>query len=31
MVNEQLASVIQAQGAGDLNKLLHSGDTWVVD
>lgn len=31
MVNEQLASVIQAQGAGDLEKLLHSGDTWVVD
>jgi 2-oxoglutarate ferredoxin oxidoreductase subunit beta len=31
MVNDQLASVIQAQGAGDLEKLLHSGDTWVVD
>ena len=31
MVNEQLASVTQAQGAGDLEKLLHSGDTWVVD
>ncbi|MDP1850893.1 MAG: 2-oxoacid:ferredoxin oxidoreductase subunit beta [Candidatus Planktophila sp.] len=31
MVNDQLASVIQAQGAGDLDKLLHSGDTWVVD
>lgn len=31
MVNEQLASVIQAQGAGELEKLLHSGDTWVVD
>ena len=31
MVNEQLASVIQAQGAGVLEKLLHSGDTWVVD
>ena len=30
MVNDQLASVIQAQGAGDLEKLLHSGDTWVV-
>jgi len=31
MVNDQLNSVIAAQGAGDLNKLLHSGDTWVVD
>ena len=31
MVNDQLTSVIQAQGAGDLGKLLHSGDTWVVD
>jgi 2-oxoglutarate ferredoxin oxidoreductase subunit beta len=31
MVNDQLSSVIAAQGAGDLNKLLHSGDTWVVD
>ncbi len=31
MVNEQLVSVIQAQGAGDLEKLLHSGDTWSVD
>lgn len=31
MVNDQLASVIQAQGAGDLEKLLHSGDTWSVD
>ena len=31
MVNDQLASVIQAQGAGDLERLLHSGDTWIVD
>ncbi|MBF8252349.1 MAG: 2-oxoacid:ferredoxin oxidoreductase subunit beta [Actinobacteria bacterium] len=31
MVNDQLASVITAQGAGDLEKLLHSGDTWVVN
>lgn len=31
MVNEQLESVIAAQGAGDLEKLLHSGDTWVVN
>ena len=31
MVNEQLASVIEAQGAGDLDKLLHSGDTWSVE
>ena len=30
MVNEQLASVTQAQGVGDLEELLHSGDTWVV-
>lgn len=30
MVNDQLTSVIAAQGAGDLEKLLHSGDTWVV-
>ena len=30
MVNDQLASVIAAQGAGDLEELLHSGDTWVV-
>lgn len=31
MVNDQLKSVIDSAGAGDLEKLLNSGDTWVVD
>lgn len=31
MVNNQLSEVIASQGAGDLEKLLNSGDTWVVN
>ena len=30
MVNNQVADIIAAQGAGDLNSLLTSGDTWDV-
>jgi 2-oxoglutarate/2-oxoacid ferredoxin oxidoreductase subunit beta len=29
-VNEQVESAIAARGAGDLNKLFNSGDTWEV-
>ncbi|MEI8066777.1 MAG: 2-oxoacid:ferredoxin oxidoreductase subunit beta [Actinomycetes bacterium] len=31
MVHNQLDEIIKAQGAGDLEKLLHGGDTWVVN
>jgi 2-oxoglutarate ferredoxin oxidoreductase subunit beta len=31
MVNDQLSSIIASQGEGDLEKLLNSGDTWIVD
>ncbi len=31
MVHTQLEEIIKAQGAGDLEKLLHGGDTWVVN
>ncbi|HTQ98051.1 MAG TPA: 2-oxoacid:ferredoxin oxidoreductase subunit beta [Candidatus Acidoferrum sp.] len=30
VINEQVQSVIQKKGAGDLNKLLRAGDTWEV-
>lgn len=30
MVNNQVSEIIAAQGAGDLNELLTSGDTWDV-
>ncbi len=30
MVNNQVSEIIAAQGAGDLNTLLTSGDTWDV-
>lgn len=30
LVNTQISEIIASQGAGDLNKLLTSGDTWVV-
>ena len=30
-VNEQVQSAIETQGAGDLETLFHSGDTWVVE
>lgn len=29
-VNDQVEAAIAARGAGDLNKLFNSGDTWVV-
>jgi 2-oxoglutarate ferredoxin oxidoreductase subunit beta len=29
-LNAQVAEAIQAEGPGDLDKLLRSGDTWVV-
>ncbi|TRZ86354.1 MAG: 2-oxoacid:ferredoxin oxidoreductase subunit beta [Streptomycetaceae bacterium] len=31
MVNNQVSDIIKAQGAGDLNTLLTSGDTWDVE
>ncbi len=31
MVHNQLDEIIKSQGAGDLEKLLHGGDTWVVN
>lgn len=31
MVHHQLDEIIKSQGAGDLEKLLHGGDTWVVN
>ena len=31
LVHEQLDAVIAKDGPGDLEKLLNSGDTWVVD
>jgi 2-oxoglutarate ferredoxin oxidoreductase subunit beta len=30
-LNDQVAEAIQTQGPGDLDKLFHSGDTWVVE
>jgi len=30
MVNDQLKEIIKTQGAGNLTKLLNSGDTWEV-
>ena len=30
VINEQVQSVIQKKGAGELNKLLRAGDTWEV-
>ncbi|MDP1720559.1 MAG: 2-oxoacid:ferredoxin oxidoreductase subunit beta [Candidatus Nanopelagicaceae bacterium] len=31
LVNNQISEIIAKQGAGDLNSLLTSGDTWVVE
>lgn len=31
MMQKQLEEVTAKQGKGDLDKLLHSGDTWVVE
>jgi 2-oxoglutarate ferredoxin oxidoreductase subunit beta len=30
VVNDQIKDIIAKKGAGDLNKLLHMGDTWEV-
>ena len=30
VMNQQIKDVITKRGAGDLNKLLHAGDTWEV-
>ena len=30
-LNDQVAEAIRDQGPGDLDKLFHSGDTWVVE
>jgi hypothetical protein len=29
-MNQQIKDVIAKRGAGDLNNLLHAGDTWEV-
>jgi hypothetical protein len=29
-MSKQIQDVIAKRGAGDLSKLLHSGDTWEV-
>jgi 2-oxoglutarate ferredoxin oxidoreductase subunit beta len=31
MLEEQVKSATERQGGGDLEALLHSGETWVVD
>ena len=31
MLEDQVASAVERRGAGDLEALLHSGDTWTVD
>ena len=31
LVNEQVSQIIDKNGAGDLNSLLTSGDTWMVE
>ena len=31
MLNGQIAAAIAKRGAGDIEKLIHSGDTWVVE
>jgi 2-oxoglutarate ferredoxin oxidoreductase subunit beta len=31
LMDKQIASATERMGAGDLEKLLHSGDTWVVN
>ena len=30
-INEQIDNAVTDRGEGDLSKLLHSGDTWIVD
>jgi hypothetical protein len=30
VMNQQINDVIAKRGAGDLNKILHAGDTWEV-
>jgi hypothetical protein len=30
VMNQQIKDVITKRGIGDLNKLLHAGDTWEV-
>ncbi|HET9533521.1 MAG TPA: 2-oxoacid:ferredoxin oxidoreductase subunit beta [Blastocatellia bacterium] len=31
LLEEQIDAAIEKMGTGDLEKLLHSGDTWVID
>jgi hypothetical protein len=31
MLKEQVEAAIEKMGPGSLEKLLHSGDTWVID
>jgi 2-oxoglutarate ferredoxin oxidoreductase subunit beta len=31
MLNDQLAQATTARGAGDLKKLLNTGETWTVE
>ena len=30
LMDEQLASAVTEQGEGDLEQLLHAGDTWTI-
>jgi hypothetical protein len=30
VMNQQINDVIAKRGRGDLNKILHAGDTWEV-
>jgi len=31
LLEEQIQGAVATRGAGDLRKLLHSGDTWSVE
>jgi 2-oxoglutarate ferredoxin oxidoreductase subunit beta len=31
MMDEQIKAAVARQGPGDLEKLINSGDTWVVE
>jgi hypothetical protein len=30
-VDEQISAAVEKLGPGDFNKLLNSGDTWIVE
>ena len=31
LLEEQITSAIERMGPGSLEKLIHSGDTWIID